>query len=102
MLDTDKAATKTTTWVLHKAFTCHSKHHLETEVNKKSLVPVSQIYTEKDIIGNRIIGNRIILANIAFNKFKNLWMKCNIISIKHRIQVYTAQVLSILLVIQLQ
>ena len=52
----------------------------------------SLLDTEKDV------NNRIILGNIAFNKFKNVWLKRNIISVKRRIQdVYNAQVLSILL-----
>ena len=43
------------------------------------------------------ITHRIILGNIAFNNFKNIWMKGKKISLARRLRVYDAQVVSILL-----
>ena len=43
------------------------------------------------------INRRIILGNIAFNNFKNVWMQGNKISLKKRLRIYDAQVVSILL-----
>ena len=43
------------------------------------------------------ITHRIILGNIAFNNFRNIWMKGKKISLARRLRVYDAQVVSILL-----
>ena len=43
------------------------------------------------------INRRIVLGNIAFNNFKNVWMKGRKISLSRRLNVYDAQVVSIIL-----
>ena len=51
----------------------------------------SMLCSTKDIF------NRIYLANIAFSNFKKVWLHGKRISIRRRIQVYDAQVVSVLL-----
>ena len=48
------------------------------------------------IDSSKDIENRIILANIAFAKFKKLWMDSNIL-LERKLNIYEAQVISILL-----
>ena len=43
------------------------------------------------------IGRRCILGNVAFNKFKDVWLQGKIISLRKLIQVYEAMVTSVML-----
>ena len=49
------------------------------------------------LCGTKDIFNRIHLANIAFSNFKKVWLQGRRISLKRRIQVYEAQVVSVLM-----